>query len=359
MSSSKNKSIVLKTLKVRVRDRHFYNLNNMAFECNTVWNYCNELSFRAINERQTWLSGYDIEKYTKGTSKLLSIDSTCIQSISTEYTTRRRQFKKAKLNWRKTGGTRRSLGWVPFKKGAAKWVNGQVKYAGKYFKVFDSFGLSQYEFRAGSFTEDARGKWYFNIVVAFKPKKSKGQKSVGIDLGCKTSATTSNGEALIQSHYRKHEASLGIAQRANNKKRVKAIHAKIRNCRKNDSHQFTSRLVKESALIFVGNVSSKGLSKTKLAKSVLDAGWGIIKQQLSYKCEYAGCYFEVVNESYSSQTCSSCQEITDSSPKGRAGLGMREWSCSTCGAVHDRDINGALNILAVGLDRLAGEKVAA
>ncbi|MFN3563863.1 MAG: zinc ribbon domain-containing protein, partial [Moraxella osloensis] len=73
---------------------------------------------------------------------------------------------------------------------------------------------------------------------------------------------------------------------------------------------------------------------------------------LTYKCENAGCRFEIVSERYTTQTCSCCGEITANSPKGRAGLRIREWTCAMCGTWHDRDINASRNILAVGLDRL-------
>jgi transposase len=111
--------------------------------------------------------------------------------------------------------------------------------------------------------------------------------------------------------------------------------------------------------IVVGDVSPQKLVKTNMAKSVLDAGWGQLKTMLAYKCDHAGVVFEVVNESYTTQTCSCCGSLPDSRPRGIAGLGIREWACCDCGAVHDRDVNAARNILAIGLDRLAGEKVAA
>jgi len=80
-----------------------------------------------------------------------------------------------------------------------------------------------------------------------------------------------------------------------------------------------------------------------------------LNTMLEYKCAHAGVVFEEVNGSYTTQTCSSCGTIPASSPKGRAGLGIREWSCSHCGTTHDRDINAAKNILAVGHGRLAVE----
>jgi transposase len=88
-----------------------------------------------------------------------------------------------------------------------------------------------------------------------------------------------------------------------------------------------------------------------MAKSVLDAGWSTLKTMLEYKSAHAGIVFEEVNEAYTTQTCSCCGS-RQNSPKGRTGLRIREWTCEW-GATHDRDINAAKNILAVGYDRLA------
>lgn len=112
-------------------------------------------------------------------------------------------------------------------------------------------------------------------------------------------------------------------------------------------------LVNSHASIFAGVVSSKKLVKTKMAKSVLDAGWFMFKTLLEYKAIARSVVFEVVNENYSTQACSCCGAISASSPKGRAGLRIREWSCCGCGTTHDRDVNAAKNILAAGLRRLA------
>ena len=166
--------------------------------------------------------------------------------------------------------------------------------------------------------------------------------------------TDSNGQKFEPKQwYRESEAALGIAQRAHKKKRVKAIHAKIANQRKDAIHKETARLVKEHAIIFVGNVNAKALAKTRMAKSVHDAAWTMFRTQLKYKAMRQCVVFEEINEAYSTQTCSCCEVIPASSPKGRAGLRIRAWTCSECGAVHDRDVNAARNILAAGLRRLA------
>ncbi len=188
-------------------------------------------------------------------------------------------------------------------------------------------------------------------MVEVEAEQGTGKASVGIDLGCKETATDSNGYKLKGREYRELEEDLGLAQRAKNKKRAKAIHAKIKNRRVDALHKYSRKLVNENAAIFVGNVSSQKLVKTKMAKSVLDAGWSTLKTLLEYKSAHAGIVFAEINESYTTQTCSCCGS-RQNSPKGRAGLGIREWTCE-CGVTHDRDINAAKNILALGHERLA------
>lgn len=347
----------IKTLKLRIKDKHAPALVAMAREVNQAWNYCNELSSRSIRERGKWLSAYDLQKYTAGFSKCegVKVGSATVQLVCEEYATRRRQFKKARLNWRVSNpkSAKYSLGWIPFKKGGASYQNGQVKFCGLKLSLWDSYGLSKYDLRAGSISQDARGRWYLNVCVKVEAKPGAGTASIGIDLGLKTTAVCSNGDSLASRTYRKHEPALAIAQRARKKDRTRAIHARIANTRKDAMHKFSTRLVAENAAIFVGNVSSAKLVKTKMAKSTLDAGWSMLKTMLEYKSHQAGIVFEEVNERYTTQTCSCCGVIPASSPKGRAGLGIREWTCSDCGSVHDRDTNAAKNILARGHARLA------
>lgn len=342
---------LIKTIHLRVKDKHAKLLLLQAKEVNMVWNFCNETSINILNREQRFCSAYDLDKLTSGATKELLIHSQTIQAISSEYVTRRKQFKKSRLKWRASGGAKRSLGWVPFKKSAIKYKNGQIYYQGKPISLWEQDKLSQYELGPGNFSEDSKGRWYFNTTVKVKPTKSVGTAAVGIDLGLKSCATTSNGQVLEGRNYRKAEEKLKIAQRANHTKQVKSIHQKIKNTRKDQIHKFTSQLVKENEAIFVGNVNSSKLIKTKMAKSTLDASWFMLKTTLSYKSLWAGVIFQEVNESYTTLTCSNCQKQTG--PKGLKDLGIREWICSDCGVVHDRDTNAAKNILRIGLDTLA------
>jgi len=214
--------------------------------------------------------------------------------------------------------------------------------------------LIGYKFRAGSFSEDSRGRWYFNVCVEVETRPTTATTAIGIDLGLKDYATPSEGEPLAAGKfYRDLQSALGKAQRANKKARARAIHAKIKNRRKDALHKYSTALVNSHAAIFVGDVSSSKLAKTKMAKSVLDAGWTMLKTQLKYKAIARSVVFEVVSERYSTQACSCCGAISANSPKGRAGLRIREWTCCECGTPHDRDVNAAKNILAAGHCRLA------
>ena len=338
----------MRTLRFRLKDKHAKVLDALAREVTLVWNFVNELSAKHTQRTGKFFCAYDLQKYTDGATKEgLALHSQTVQGICDEYVSRRRQFKKRKLRWRVSNGARKSLGWIPFKCGATTLRNGQLRYAGHYFGLWDSYGLSRYKLGSGSFSQDARGRWYANICVKTEVGPSTGTDAIGIDLGLKDFAATSEGIKIdAQSFYRNAEAQLAVAQRANKKKRVKTLHAQVANRRKDFLHKLSTRLVLENGAIFVGNVNASGLVKTRMAKSVLDAGWSTFRTMLQYKCDDAGVLFKEVDEAFSSVTCSCCASRTG--PKGVAGLRIREWVCSECGTVHDRDTNAAKNILRLG-----------
>lgn len=351
----KDTPVVTRVLRLRLKDKHAAVLREKAFWVNQVWNYCNDLSCKVWERERRFLSGYDFAEYTRGATKEgLPLHSQSVQAIAEEYATRRKQFKKVKLRWRVSSGPRRHLGWVPFKKSALRYRNGQLFLSGfdQPLSLWDSYGLSKYELGAGNLSEDARGRWYLNVTVKVKKsERSEGESAVGIDLGLKDFAATSDGVKLeAQQFYRRYEEALGKAQRANKKHRVRALHAKIKHCRKDFLHKASTQLVRSHGLLFIGNVNASQLAKTKMAKSVLDAGWSAFRDMLQYKSDTAGVWFEEVDERYSTQTCSCCNARTG--PTGLDGLNVRAWTCSVCQAKHDRDVNAAKNILRWGLARM-------
>lgn len=343
----------IKTLKIRVKDKHASLLCQMAGDVNTVWNFCNETSQKAIRDRHQFLTGYDLQKLVRGYVALdgVHIQSSTAYTVCVVYASRRQKARKARLRWRVSDQRRanRSFGWVPFSGRDVIYRGGQIKFAGHMFSLWDSYGLGQYKLRAGSFSQDARGRWYFNVAVEVETQPSAGKQAVGIDLGLKTAVTVSDGQRLEGRLFRAAEDRLGMAQRAGKKRLARTIHAKVRNQRRDALHKFSTALVRQSGAIFVGNVSPSTLLKTTMAKSTQDAGWAMFKTMLEYKCHQAGVIYQEVNEAYTTQTCNECGVIAG--PKGRAGLNKRSWQCG-CGAVHDRDVNAALNIRARGLASL-------
>jgi len=297
----------MKTLKLRIKDKHAKVLIQWASEVNFVWNYVNDLSYKHLKRTGKFFSAFDIAAYTKGASKSgLSLHSQTIQAITEELVTRRKQFKKAKLNWRVSNpkSPKKSLGWIPFKASGIQYQNGQIKYAGHWFGLWDSYGIKNHKVKTGSFVQDSRGRWYVCLVVDTPEptQNTEGKTPVGIDLGLKDFATLSNGQKIeAQRTYRKYQQKLGVAQRAKQKQRAKAIHAKIKNIRQDFLHKLSRQLVNDHAAIFVGNVNAKGLAQTTLAKSVLDAGWTAFRTMLKYKSQQAGVWFEEVNEAYTSR----------------------------------------------------------
>ena len=335
----------VKTIHLKVKPEPYHWLETAARKVNDVWNYCKGTP----DKDGKWNSGFDLCYATAGIAKtfMRKINADCVQMICTHYAQKRRQFKKH-LKGRTDTGSHRSLGFVPFKAASLKIKGNAVRFAGKTFRVFDLPYLLQYATRkSGSFSQNSLGEWFLNVVVELpeQPPVMTG-KSIGIDLGLKTTATCSDGVKLEAAQlYRNAESKLAVAQRRGHKKQAKRISLKVKNQRQDALHKFSRKLIDENDLIVIGDVSSSKLAKTKMAKSVLDAGWYMFKTMLQYKGSYAGRRVEVVNEVFTTQVCSNCGCI--SGPKGLRQLVVRDWICSECNAEHNRDINSAKNILSL------------
>ena len=338
------------TYKFRIKDATTAKrLNRMAGAVNYVWNYCQETSIKAVKYDGKWLSAYDLHKLTADCATELGIHSHTIQKICTEYATRRKQFKRLRLRWR---SKKRSLGWVPFKANGIKVVGDSVVYCKQRFRIWKSREIEGV-IKEGSFVQDARGRWYVCLQCDVEDASNNGNRAFGIDLGLKDNITCSDGRVFTRENYfRRMESKLTTAQRANKKRLVKTIHAKIANARKDWNHKVSSDLVADARLIVVGDVSSSKLIRTKLAKSVSDAAWSQLRSMFAYKSRRLGVDLRIINEAFSTQMCSACNERTG--PKGYAGLGVRGWVCSSCGTEHQRDVNAARNILRMGLHAPVG-----
>ncbi|MGY6528320.1 MAG: IS200/IS605 family element RNA-guided endonuclease TnpB [Cyanobacterium sp.] len=195
------------------------------------------------------------------------------------------------------------------------------------------------------------------------PQQSSEGKAMGIDLGVKDFAITSDGSKYGNpKHYRKYEQKLAKKQKrlakkqkgSNNRnkarKAVAKVHEKITRCREDFLHKLSRKLVDENQVICVENLAVKNMVRNhKLAKSISDCGWGQFCTMLKYKAEWLGKTYIEVNRFFpSSKTCNHCLHQVDS-----LNLDMRLWQCPKCGTIHDRDINAAKNIRDEGLRLLA------
>lgn len=187
-------------------------------------------------------------------------------------------------------------------------------------------------------------------------------KSVGIDLGVKTLAVTSDGKEYDNPKtYARNQKKLKRAQRKLSRKTkgsgnrekqrvlVAKIHTKIRNQRLDAIHKMTHELVLENDIICMEDLNVRELLTTRLSKEVSDASFGEVKRQLEYKSDWYGRAFVTVDRYYpSSQTCSVCGYVN----RNVKDLKIRRWKCPGCKTMHDRDINAAKNILREGLKKL-------
>jgi len=209
-------------------------------------------------------------------------------------------------------------------------------------------------------TKDAAGRYFVSMLCddTVSAKQSVAGK-IGIDLGLTHFAILSTGEKIAAPNtYRKNEAKLAKLQQrmakkqrgsANRRKanlKIARLHAKTADTRRDFLHKLSTRLVNENQVIAIETLAVKNMQKNHfLAKSISDAGWGEFIRQLEYKSLWSGRTLIGIDRFFpSSKRCSNCGYTATKIP-----LKVREWVCPECGAMHDRDINAARNILAAGL----------
>jgi putative transposase len=202
------------------------------------------------------------------------------------------------------------------------------------------------------------GRYYASFVVQRQatPLPSS-DREVGVDLGLNSLIVTSDGEVIPNPRFlrkagkrlRRTQRVLsrrqeGSANRAKARHQVAVLHRKVREARLDHAHKIALRLVRDNQAVYAEDLAVSGLMRTRLARSVSDAGWSRLIRVIEEKAaQYGRTFARIGRFEPTSQVCSACG-VKD----GPKPLSIREWACAACGTVHDRDVNAAKNILAAG-----------
>ena len=263
--------------------------------------------------------------------------------------------KKSKQNYRSTNSN-----------GATKIIDNRYIQLPKLDKVKCKFSRNvEGKILSTTISKNSSGKYFVSICCQLDDliPFNKTGSVIGIDLGIKDFAITSNGIKYENPKYfSKSEKRLATLQRKlsrksigssnRNKARIKVakLHDHISNQRKDFLQKLSTELVKENDIICLETLKVKNMVKNhRLAKSISDCSWSKFVDVLSYKVGWYGKQISKIDTFFaSSKTCSNCGYHFDN-----LTLSIRNWACPECCANHDRDVNAATNILTEGLRLLA------
>lgn len=208
-------------------------------------------------------------------------------------------------------------------------------------------------------SRDSAGRWFVSLLCedTITPAPAT-TAAVGIDAGITSPVTLSTGEKVTNpKHERRDRAcparaqrelsrkAKGSANREKARRKAAGVHARIADRRRDFLHKLSTRLVRENQTVVIEDLTVRNLLKNdRLARAISDASWTELRSMLEYKCAWYGRELVVIDRWFpSSKLCGACGTV-----RGKLPLNVREWTCE-CGAVHDRDVNAARNILAAGL----------
>ncbi len=271
-------------------------------------------------------------------------------------------FSNKRARYPKFKSRKRGKHSAEYTRSAFRWRNGQLTLA-KMTEPLDirwSRPLPE-DAQPSTVTvsRDPAGRWFCSILAEteVEPLLPTGQV-VGVDAGITSLVTLSTGEKIPNPrHERRDRARLareqrrlarkqeGSNNRARQRRKVARVYARVVDRRRDMLHQLTTRLVRENQAVVIENLSVRNmLGNHRLARAISDAAWSQLRAMLTYKCQWYGRELVVIDRWFpSSKVCSECGALQDTMP-----LDIREWACR-CGAIHDRDVNAARNILAAGL----------
>ena len=342
--------------------------------CRFVYNYYLNKRIEAYKENKQTINYYacsaDLTNLKKQLLWLKEVDKFALQNalrdLDRAYSNFFREIKKGNKN----------QGFLKFKKKhnskqsyRTTWSNNNIEVNGNkikipklgWIKIAKSRDISGRILNC-TITKTKSGKYFVSIcctdVVIDKYERTS--KVIGIDLGIKRFATTSDGEVienpkhlaklekrLTREHRKLSKKQKGSKNREKQRIKLARVYEKIANTRTDFLQKLSTRLIKENQIICLEDLSIANMVKNRnLAKSISDVSWDKFIRMLQYKALWHDRLIQKIDKFYaSSQSCSACgyknTEISN--------LSIREWECPQCHTIHDRDINAAINVLNEGL----------
>lgn len=366
---------ILKAYKFRIYpDNEQQSKLNQTFGCvRVLWNHLVEnFNSYGTDEYQEKYS----EKEIKSNPDLFFLKDVSAASLQqkrmdfnetkSQFFNSKRKVKLGRMKFKKKNVSRESYR-LPNQKFKLEQGNSliQLEKIGRVKIVLNRKIPEGVDYRSVTVSKTPTNKYYVSILIKTNVDllPSTG-KSVGIDLGLKDLFIFSSGDVVNNPRwFRKSQSKLTKAQRHLSRKKkgskryekqrvkVAKVHEKIANQRSYFAHNMSTSLVKNFDVIVTEDINVAGMKKAlNLGKSVSDAGWAEFVRQLEYKSQWYGRTFVKIDRFYSSsQICSSCGHRD-----GKKELDVRDWTCTSCGTHHDRDLNAATNVLLKGYSDLTG-----
>jgi putative transposase len=358
-----------------------HRLATCLYESRQIYNEMLECQKQHYQETGTFLSRYVLNKRFKGRGGAY-IPATTVQCLSDRLTKALQNFLKHKDDdWGfprfKSGNQWHSIQLRQFAKGKDAWLEGRhLRIPGK---LGTAIKIKRHREMSGTpktcyLVKRADGHWYALVVCELSetealPHPADDRPPIGIDVGLKVFLADSNGGTIenprffrtSQATLRRKQRRLSAREKGSRRRRkmarsVAQTHLKIERQRRDFHFKTAKQYADAYSTIVVEDLNIRGLARSRLAKSILDAAWGAFLTILSCKAASAGGQVVRINPRFTTQQCSKCGELVQKS------LSVRTHICPWCGYIADRDVNAAQNILRAGArpsgtlaDGLAGE----